>query len=158
MSDYRDSLAPKYQEIYDGHGSTADSIAPQHAELKALYRALEVAEASNDPHMRRFAEAVRMLWVMVAQAEDTSVHWMQKADEMHQSSEGAHRDEHGNVIENYHLCGCRPPPDVELLRKALTIGYESWAGDGWYASQAGYGYDDAEAILKAADEMLARLS
>src|SRR5688572_21333212 len=33
-----------------------------------------------------------------------------------------HRDQHGNVIENYHVCGCQPaqpaPLDIERLAQA----------------------------------------
>ncbi len=39
-----------------------------------------------------------------------------------------HRDQHGNVIEDYHMCGCQPversagaaPIDVEVYRDALA--------------------------------------
>lgn len=33
-----------------------------------------------------------------------------------------HRDQHGNLIENYHLCGCQPfgdPVDAERLARAI---------------------------------------
>lgn len=46
--------------------------------------------------------------------------------------------------------------DLELIRKALAIGYASWAGDGWYAKEAGYDYDDAEATFEAAQQELTR--
>jgi hypothetical protein len=52
--------------------------------------------------------------------------------------------------------------DIETLRKAVSIGFTSWDGDGWYVSkdhlgERGYDYDEAEAIFRAAQAILARL-
>lgn len=41
-----------------------------------------------------------------------------------------HRDEHGNVIRDYHMCGCKQLPSVEMLAEALhssRIGHRSHA-------------------------------
>jgi len=84
VSEYRESLEPKYRRIYDG--------ASVHTEIG---RAVLSGEASDDPQVRRLAEAVRSLWVMVARAEDVSVFWMKEADRA-----GGHyiwKDQHGEV-------------------------------------------------------------
>lgn len=51
------------------------------------------------------------------------------------------------------------PDDIATLRRALVIGFQSWDGDGWYASkdhlgESGYDHDEAEAIFKAAFAVL----
>ena len=40
--------------------------------------------------------------------------------------------------------------DVATLEKALEIGRTSYDGDPWFAKEAGWDYDDAEATLSAA--------
>lgn len=45
------------------------------------------------------------------------------------------------------------------LREAFAIGVVSYVGDPWFAADAGYGYDEAEATINAAREIFdARLS
>lgn len=44
--------------------------------------------------------------------------------------------------------------DAAVIIKALTIGRISWDGDGWFAADAGYGYDEAEQTLDAASAVL----
>lgn len=48
--------------------------------------------------------------------------------------------------------------DIEALERALRVGFISWDGDGWYAADAGFSYEDAEAAFKAAGAVLTRLS
>lgn len=47
---------------------------------------------------------------------------------------------------------------VAVLQKALVIGSISHDGDGWYAKEAGFDYDDAEATLVAARRILESLA
>lgn len=48
--------------------------------------------------------------------------------------------------------------ELVILFKAHQIGAISHDGDGWYAKDAGYDYDEAEATMQAAGEILARLA
>jgi hypothetical protein len=48
--------------------------------------------------------------------------------------------------------------DLATIREAMAIGQVSYDGDSWFAADAGYGYDEAEATMNKARAILARLS
>ncbi len=68
-------------------------------------------------------------------------------------------------IEEGVVCWCGHPNGGPMLtaerlaaiRKALVIGHISWDGDGWYAKDRGYDYEDSGRAFDAAFEALAAL-
>jgi hypothetical protein len=50
------------------------------------------------------------------------------------------------------------PAELATVFRAHRIGSISYNGDSWFAADAGYDYDDAEATMQAAGVILARLA